>query len=335
MKGMKTMLMQRNFLDLRENWGFISTGHFWDVTPSLNDYLANNVSILLTIDNSQLYTSARLSPLSITYYARCLANGKYTVKLHFAEIVFRGNRSSYSLGRRIFDVYVQEKLVRKDFDIENTAQGVDKAVVEKIKAVVTNKVLMIHFYWAEKGTTAAPTRGIYGPLVSAISVKSDFSPPVDFKIVVGAVVSVLLLIFMILGILWRKGCFAGRTAREKELLGIDLQTGFFTYRQIKAATNNFNAANKIGEGGFGSVYKVLQGGRLKLDWPARQRICVGIARGLAFLHEESTLKIVHRDIKTTNVLLDSDLNAKISDFGLAKLYEEENTHISTRIAGTM
>ena len=77
------------------------------------------------------------------------------------------------------------------------------------------------------------------------------------------------------------------------------------------------------------------GGRLKLDWPARQKICVGIARGLAFLHEESTLKIVHRDIKSTNILLDGDLNPKISDFGLAKLYEEENTHISTRIAGTV
>ena len=75
--------------------------------------------------------------------------------------------------------------------------------------------------------------------------------------------------------------------------------------------------------------------RLHLDWPTRQKICVGIARGLAYLHEESTLKIVHRDIKATNVLLDKDLNAKISDFGLAKLDEEENTHISTRIAGTM
>lgn len=72
-----------------------------------------------------------------------------------------------------------------------------------------------------------------------------------------------------------------------------------------------------------------------MDWPTRLRICIGIARGLAFLHEESRLKIVHRDIKATNVLLDGDLNPKISDFGLAKLSEDENTHISTRIAGTM
>ena len=62
--------------------------------------------------------------------------------------------------------------MRKDFDIENTAQGVDKVVVEEFKAVVTNKVLMIRFYWAGKGTTAAPMRGTYGPLISAISVES-------------------------------------------------------------------------------------------------------------------------------------------------------------------
>lgn len=75
--------------------------------------------------------------------------------------------------------------------------------------------------------------------------------------------------------------------------------------------------------------------QLEMDWPTRQKICFGVAKGLAFLHEESTLKIVHRDIKANNVLLDRDLNAKISDFGLAKLDEEENTHISTRVAGTM
>ncbi|KAL7186153.1 hypothetical protein ACSBR2_027993 [Camellia fascicularis] len=75
--------------------------------------------------------------------------------------------------------------------------------------------------------------------------------------------------------------------------------------------------------------------RITLDWPTRHRICIGIAKGLAYLHE-STLKIVHRDIKAANVLLDKNLNPKISDFGLAKLDdEEENTHISTwRIMGT-
>jgi serine/threonine protein kinase len=72
-----------------------------------------------------------------------------------------------------------------------------------------------------------------------------------------------------------------------------------------------------------------------LDWPTRLKICNGITRSLAFLHIESVLKIVHRDIKATNVLLDGDMNPKISDFGLAKLDEEEKTHISTRVAGTM
>lgn len=72
-----------------------------------------------------------------------------------------------------------------------------------------------------------------------------------------------------------------------------------------------------------------------LDWPTRLKICIGIARGLAFLHEESRFKVVHRDIKGSNVLLDGNLNPKISDFGLARLNEDEKTHISTRVAGTM
>ncbi|KAH7545048.1 hypothetical protein FEM48_Zijuj01G0052000 [Ziziphus jujuba var. spinosa] len=76
-------------------------------------------------------------------------------------------------------------------------------------------------------------------------------------------------------------------------------------------------------------------GSLNLDWPTRQKICIGNAKGLTFLHEESILRVVHRDIKATNILLDGDLNPKISDFGLAKLDEEEKTNIiSTRIAGT-
>lgn len=74
---------------------------------------------------------------------------------------------------------------------------------------------------------------------------------------------------------------------------------------------------------------------LFLDWPTRYSICMGVARGLAYLHEESRLRIVHRDVKASNILLDSDLTPKISDFGLAKLYDEKKTHISTRVAGTM
>ncbi|KVH93122.1 Leucine-rich repeat-containing protein [Cynara cardunculus var. scolymus] len=86
------------------------------------------------------------------------------------------------------------------------------------------------------------------------------------------------------------------------------------------------------------IYEYLENNSLAralFDWTTRKKICLGVAQGLAYLHEESRLKIVHRDIKATNVLLDKELNAKISDFGLAKLDEEENTHISTRIAGTI
>jgi serine/threonine protein kinase len=73
---------------------------------------------------------------------------------------------------------------------------------------------------------------------------------------------------------------------------------------------------------------------LNLDWPTRFEIILGIARGITYLHEESSIRIVHRDIKASNVLLDTDLSPQISDFGLAKLYDEKETHISTKIAGT-
>ncbi|GMY37757.1 probable leucine-rich repeat receptor-like serine/threonine-protein kinase At3g14840 isoform X2 [Fagus crenata] len=139
-----------------DSWGFSSTGDFWDIWSTAYDYIAKNGS-MLKMNDSELYMNARLSPLSLTYYARCLAKGNYTVKLHFAEIIFRDNRSFFSVGRRIFDVYIQEELVLKDFDIEKEAQGVDKA---------------IRFYWAGKGTKDVPKRGTYGPLISAISIKS-------------------------------------------------------------------------------------------------------------------------------------------------------------------
>lgn len=74
---------------------------------------------------------------------------------------------------------------------------------------------------------------------------------------------------------------------------------------------------------------------MDLNWENRFNICLGIARGLTYLHEESQIRIVHRDVKASNILLDAEMNPKISDFGLAKLYDDKMTHISTGIAGTM
>ncbi|KAH6796315.1 hypothetical protein C2S51_037301 [Perilla frutescens var. frutescens] len=403
------LLGSEKFDYTRVNWGTSSTGFFWDTNKSKNKYVVKNTSAL-KLNESELYTTARLAPLSLTYYGRCLANGNYTVTLHFAEIIFKDNQSYYSLGRRMFDVYIQGQLRLKDFDIEREAKGVDKVVIRNFTAMVTNTTLEIRFQYTGKGTTAIPTRGTYGPMVSAISVESNFKPPSRGKkktfMITGAAVSAFFLSLGVVCYLWWNKYIGDKISREKELRGLDLRTGFFTFRQIQAATNNFDSENKIGEGGFGSVYKGTllddsviavkqlsskskQGNRefvneigmisglqhpnlvklygcciegsqlllvyeymennnlgralfgpkecqLEIDWPTRHKICVGIATGLVFLHEESTLKIVHRDIKTNNILLDRDLNAKISDFGLAKLHEEEHSHINTcRIAGTI
>ena len=72
-----------------------------------------------------------------------------------------------------------------------------------------------------------------------------------------------------------------------------------------------------------------------LSWEKRFDIIVGAAEGLVYLHENSKTKIIHRDIKSSNILLDSRLRAKIADFGLARSFQEDKSHISTAIAGTL
>ncbi|KAK2988684.1 hypothetical protein RJ640_012720, partial [Escallonia rubra] len=234
------------FVSSAENWGTSNTGRFWDCNNTLDLYTPNNVSVL-RMNDYELYTTARLSPLSLTYYARCLANGNYTVTLHFAEIIFRDNRSYQSLGRRVFDVYIQGLL------LDGTVIAV-KQLSPKSK----------------QGSRE---------FVNEIGMISGLQHPNLVRLY---------------------GC----CIEGKHLL--------LVYEYMEN--------NSLAHALFGKSI---------------QRICIGIAKGLVYLHEESPLKIVHRDIKATNVLLDSDLNAKISDFGLAKLDEEENTHISTRVAGTV
>ncbi|KAB2605506.1 leucine-rich repeat receptor-like serine/threonine-protein kinase [Pyrus ussuriensis x Pyrus communis] len=403
-----------SFYESKTNWALSSTGYFTDDDRTTDAFIWTNET-RLSMANPQLYMNARLSPISLTYFGFCLGNGNYTVSLHFAEIMFRNGSTYRSVGRRIFDIYIQGKLLKKDFNIMDEARVFGDVVIKNFTTLVTNNSLEIRLYWAGKGTTGIPVRGVYGPLISAISVDPNFVPPpkpststggggVPVGAVVGIVVGGVFIVLLIFGILWKRGLLGQQKTLEDDLKGVDLQTGKFTFKQLKDATSNFDRANKIGEGGFGSVYKGVladgtviavkqlsskskQGNRefvneigmisalqhphlvklhgcciegnqlllvyeylennsvahalfrekeshLKLDWSTRHKICIGTARGLAYLHEESRLKVVHRDIKATNVLLDKNLNPKISDFGLAKLDEEDNTHISTRIAGT-
>uniref|UniRef100_A0A0E0AS46 non-specific serine/threonine protein kinase n=1 Tax=Oryza glumipatula TaxID=40148 RepID=A0A0E0AS46_9ORYZ len=419
-RGSDNTMYELDFTDLggssyyvtsETRWGVSNVGKYFQ-SPNDSKIIYSNEKIQNAVV-SELFQTARMSPSSLRYFGLGLENGNYTVLLQFAELGYPDSPTWKSLGRRVFDIYIQGDLKEKDFDIRKMAGGKSfTAVYKSYTTTVSKNFLEIHLFWAGKGTCCIPIQGYYGPLISALSITPNFTPTVRngvpkrkskagaiAGISIGASVVGLAALFGIFMFIKKRRRLAQQQGELYNLVG---RPDIFSNAELKLATNNYSSQNILGEGGYGPVYKgMLPDGRviavkqlsqsshqgknqfvtevatissvqhrnlvklhgccidsntpllvyeylengsldqalfrknsLKLDWATRFEIILGIARGLTYLHEESSVRIVHRDIKASNVLLDTDLTPKISDFGLARLYDEKKTHVSTGIAGT-
>ncbi|KAM6601487.1 hypothetical protein CsatA_021096 [Cannabis sativa] len=213
----------------------------------------------------------------------------------------------------------------------------------------------VYPFYNQNSTTPSPPTAQPTPAPPSFTSSSNGQGKISARTIIAIVVPIVVAILLfILGF-----CFLTKRAKKytlakrvddittPESLQFDLAT-------IEAATNKFSADYKLGEGGFGEVYKgTLSNGQQiavkrlskgsgqdterqgQLTWEIRYKIIGGIARGILYLHEDSQLRIIHRDLKASNILLDANMNSKISDFGMARMFDVDQTRGNTnRIVGT-
>nr|AMM43095.1 LRR-RLK [Vernicia montana] len=389
------------YLSPQGNWAYSFSGDYISPTINASGYI-KNLTCGVSLPEAQLYVNARVAPVSLTYYAFCLHQGKYNVELHFAETLYSKKEDHSKVGKRVFDVHIQGKRVLQDFNIKKEAGDANKNVMTRFPATVAkNKPLSIEFFWTGRGSLYNPP-GQNGPLISAISITRAPRKLSLWEIVV-IVAACVLGLLILLAFMWRMGWIGERELR-KARIELETQDGkkSFTVKEIIDATGNFSPRKKIGKDGrFGIIYKaelsnltvavkklfpqskaVAQIGTevyartfklvhdnlvqllatysrkdlhlliyeymdrgsleqalfdpkpsMQLSWKTRYSICLQIAQGLEYLHAKNP-PIIHRDIKASNILLDGSSKAKISDFGLAKLYEEDNPFMFIEEGGT-
>ncbi|KAK8989628.1 hypothetical protein V6N11_064046 [Hibiscus sabdariffa] len=314
-----------------KKWAVSNVGFYED--GQNQHYVQTNFGQVRGTNTPELYRSSRQSSGSLRYYGLGLENGLYTVNLFFAETGFpdRTSQSWMSLTRRVFDVYIQGILQLKDFDISKEAGGVERAIIKNFTATISRNHLEIHLFWAGKGTPDTPEAG---PSISAISVVPNFIPTIIGSteknrtaaseknkpkekngpaFIVGLTVSVVVLsLILILALVYAKR--KRKDEWEEVLPGICTKPDTFSFSELKAITEDFSPSKKLGEGGFGAVYKE--------NLTLTTSICIV---DYSFLNNMIRFLTLHA----------GKLCPKISDFGLAKLCDDNKSHISTRVAGTI
>ncbi|KAH9699023.1 putative LRR receptor-like serine/threonine-protein kinase [Citrus sinensis] len=282
------------------NWAYSCNGHFYGDSMADSSKFVQKVTCGAAVTGASLYDEARLCPNSLKYYGFCLRNGNYNISLYFSEIVFTNNDDYSSSAKRVFDIYIQRELRLKDFNIKEMARHSNNVTIQSFEASVREHLLEIELFWAGKGSLYAPP-SFHGPLTSAISVTPTTVQ--NFEVNRPGRLSKIGIVAIVLGAVLALILFLALMSR----------LGWIGDRELRDANSS-----------------------TRLDWPTRVRICHGIVKGLKYLHEDNpSRKIVHRNIKPSNILLDGNLNAKVSDLGLAKLYDEENPYKFIQEKGTV